>query len=126
MPFEFPVSLRFPVTYFFEITCLIFPVQALTIPIEYKKKNAWLTVLRDISELKIIESNMKISEDNYRNFIQKMPDPVYIFRKSDKQIIFCNEAAINFYGFSEKELLTMRPIEFHPEEEWAMVRRKIK
>lgn len=104
----------------------IFPVQALTKPIEYKGRNAWITVLRDISELKKIEINMKESENKYRAFMENLPDPIWIFRKSDKKIIYCNQAAINNYGYSEEELLTMSPIELHAKEEWDMVRANIK
>ena len=61
--------------------------------IEYSKERKKLVGLLQVSELK------------YRNVFNQSPLPMLIVEGSEKKIIQANQAAFQFYGFSEAEIL---------------------
>jgi PAS domain S-box-containing protein len=57
------------------------------------------------------------SEDQYRNLFERNPDPMWIFRIDTLEFVKVNDAAINLYGYSKEEFLSMTPKDVRPQSE---------
>ena len=60
-------------------------------------------LIRDISERKRAETDLKDSEEQYRRLFQLSPLPKWIFELDTLNIVDVNEIAITHYGFSREE-----------------------
>lgn len=58
---------------------------------------------RDITERKRYEEALKDNEEKYRHLVSTMPDVILIYR--DLEILFCNEASYDVFGFSREEMI---------------------
>ncbi|HSI71235.1 MAG TPA: PAS domain S-box protein, partial [Gillisia sp.] len=74
-------------------------------------------IIRDISEAKRAEEDLKKSENEYRKLFQNSPLPNIIYDKVTFEILDLNKAAINHYGYTRTEFLQMTILDFLPEEE---------
>ena len=59
----------------------------------------------DLSELKKIEEELRISEEKYRTLFQFSPLPKWIYDQETSELIDVNQTAIEKYGFSREEFL---------------------
>lgn len=75
---------------------------------------------QDITLQKERELELEKSEEKYRFLFENSPNPMLIFEVDTDQIKDVNNAAINLYGYSHKEFLTMKSIDLRPTEykEW--------
>ena len=71
-----------------------------------------LVTMHDISQLKKAELEIKISEENYHNLYERNRDSITVFRiDSDGnpgKIIKSNNTTTEIFGYTQKELLSMR------------------
>jgi len=65
------------------------------------------------------------SEIKYRNLFTQIADPVFVFGKKDHCFLDCNQATLERYGYTRKELRTMTPLQLHLPEEQAEVEENI-
>lgn len=81
--------------------------------------------MRDISDRKRIEGALSSSQENFRNLIARMPDPVIVHR--DRRVVYANSAALKFLDHTLEELEARPAIEFlHPDyHPKAFARRKL-
>lgn len=70
--------------------------------------NHILAFVRDISERKIAEQKLKDSEAKYHQLFEKSPMPVWLYNIDSLRILDVNEAAIEHYGYTKEEFLTMK------------------
>lgn len=71
-------------------------------------------VIRDITNLKNIETQLKASEEKFRQLIEKSPDAHLILENG--HFIDCNHSALKILGLEEKaDLLFKTPSDFAPE-----------
>ncbi len=63
--------------------------------------------LSDITARKLVEENLRASENRYRELFEQNPLPSWIYRLADFKILDVNQAAINHYGWSRTEFLDM-------------------
>ena len=56
---------------------------------------------------------LRESEVKYRNLFTQIADPVFVFDKKDHCFLDCNQSALDRYGYTLKELLTMTPHQLH-------------
>ncbi|MBK7104861.1 MAG: PAS domain S-box protein [Ignavibacteriae bacterium] len=70
-----------------------------------------LSITRDITDRKIIEQNLKESEENYQQIIHGMRDMVFVIDMNGK-IIDSNKSAFETLGYSEKEMLDLHVTDF--------------
>ena len=68
----------------------------------------------DISELKSREEELQKSEQMFRHLFNNSPDAILIIQE-DGKIIDANEVALNRYGYSLEEFLTITPNHLAPE-----------
>jgi len=61
----------------------------------------------------------------YLSFINCIADPVFIYDAITYKFLHCNEAAVENYGYSKEEILTMTPFDLHRQEEFEKVRANI-
>jgi PAS domain S-box-containing protein len=78
-----------------------------------------INMLSDITERRIAEQRLRVSEELYRGLFQSNPVPMYIIDESNLKFLEVNDAAIERYGYSREEMrnLTLkdiRPPEYVP------------
>ena len=85
-----------------------FPVEISTGPVNYKGKDAILSIARDITDWKKAEAALKASEEKYREIINAMNDTAWVL-DFNGNFIDVNDAAVDVMGYSREELLGMGP-----------------
>ncbi|MDP3831541.1 MAG: PAS domain S-box protein, partial [Ignavibacteriaceae bacterium] len=71
--------------------------------------NSVLFVARDITETKLAEENLKISDTTFRGILNTINDAIYIQDK-DGTFLDVNEGAVQMYGYSREELIGKNPL----------------
>ncbi|MBW1971225.1 MAG: response regulator [Deltaproteobacteria bacterium] len=64
--------------------------------------------LRDISERKMIEMELKESEEKYRSLVEYAPEAIIIFEIKSYKILEVNPFSLKWLGYSRKELLSLK------------------
>jgi PAS domain S-box-containing protein len=99
----------------------IFPVELRTFVIrdDTGKPSGMWAIVRDISERKIIEQNLRESEGRYRNLLDNSMQGVIVFQ--DMRIVYVNEAVTQSLGYTQVELNSLTPAEIirrvHPDDQ---------
>ena len=62
---------------------------------------------RDITQKKIAQESLRLSEKRYQEMFEKNPQPLFVFDVDTLEIIDVNLAAIEQYGFSFEEFVSM-------------------
>ncbi|MEO6682633.1 MAG: PAS domain S-box protein, partial [Ginsengibacter sp.] len=62
---------------------------------------------KDITELKNSALELQHSEKRFKDLFQLSPQPKWLFEKDTYKIVEVNKAAIDHYGYTEKEFLNM-------------------
>ncbi len=76
-----------------------------------------LSISIDITEEKKTEYLLKISEEKYRKIFYKSPLPIWIFNLETLKFLEVNEAAMQLYGYSRDEFLSMTLKDIRPAED---------
>lgn len=88
------------------------------INIEWSSKklndNRYQYIIRDISRRKINEQFIRQSEHKYRLLFEENPMPMWMLSLPDKNFLAVNEAAVNFYGYSKEEFLSLNIEDIRP------------
>ena len=74
-------------------------------------------VVRDVTERQRAEDALKRQSDEYRILFDSNPCPMYVVDESTLNFLAVNDTAINHYGYSREEFLSMTALEIRPEEE---------
>ena len=74
----------------------------------------YLTFIRDIRERKSAEEAIHASEKKYRFLFNNNPLPMIMLSLPERDIVDVNEAAINHYGYSRDEFLSLDPRHMGP------------
>ena len=79
-------------------------VQVMPTVTKYKNKEAELIIIRDITEKKRMEMELKESEERLRSLMEATKDGVIVTDKSGK-IIFWNSGAKKIFGYDKRETI---------------------
>lgn len=80
-------------------------------------QNAIYAVARDITERKHAERSLSDSESRYRKLFELNPQPTWIYDLETLRFLAVNRAAIEAYGYSQEEFLSMTILDIRPPEE---------
>ncbi|MDT0687270.1 PAS domain S-box protein [Autumnicola psychrophila] len=73
-------------------------------------------IIRDISDRKKTEEEIKASKENYRLLFQFSPLPSLIYDQESLAILDVNQAAIKHYGYNRDEFISMSILDLRPQE----------
>lgn len=73
--------------------------------------------VRDITERKLTEEALSESETKYRYLFANNPQPMWIYDLETLTFLEVNQAAINHYGYSKEEFLSMTIKDIRPAED---------
>ncbi len=76
-----------------------------------------IAFFRDITERKLIENELFESEKKYKILFSGNPQSMFIYDLETLAILEVNQTAVDFYGYSRDEFLSMTVKELHPAEE---------
>lgn len=74
--------------------------------------------IQDITDRKLIEEKLRESEKQYRYLFENNPHPMWAYDLHTLKFLAVNDLAINKYGYSREEFLTMTLADIRPESEW--------
>jgi PAS domain S-box-containing protein len=80
----------------------------------------------DLVEKNIVQDKLKQSEQHYRLLFENNPLPAWIFDVGSHQFLEVNQAAIEFYGYSRDEFLSMKIWDIRPKEEITFLEEDLK
>jgi len=84
---------------------------------DQKKEHVFEGVFQDITSQKALKTSLDESEKRYSNLFQYMPIPSWVYDLETLSIKDVNNAAIESYGFSRAEFLSMTIKDIRPSEE---------
>jgi PAS domain S-box-containing protein len=82
--------------------------------ISYGGREIICTVVRDITERKQAEAELRASEERYRLLFKNNPHPMWVYDLETLEFIAVNQAAIEHYGYSRDEFLNMTIADIRP------------
>lgn len=92
-------------------------VDVIAIPITYNEKPSVQVIVRDITQRRIAEEALKESELKYRLLYDNNPHPMWVYDIDSLRFLTVNMAAINKYGYSNEEFMSMNIKEIRPRED---------
>jgi PAS domain S-box-containing protein len=84
--------------------------------ISYGGREIICTVVRDITERKRAESELRASEERYRLLFKNNPHPMWVYDLETLEFIAVNQAAVKHYGYTREEFLNMTVTDIRPPE----------
>ncbi|MGB4548825.1 MAG: PAS domain S-box protein, partial [Syntrophales bacterium] len=73
----------------------------------------------DVTELKNMESALRISEQNYRTVVESIPTGICVDFQGE--IVYSNKKLVEYFGYSENELNTMNIADLvHPDDRYLL------
>ncbi len=85
--------------------------------ISYGGREIICTVVRDITERKQAEAELRASEERYRLLFKNNPHPMWVYDLETLEFIAVNQAAIHHYGYTRDEFLSMTVADIRPPQE---------
>ncbi len=85
--------------------------------ISYGGREIICTVVRDITERKQAEAELRASEERYRLLFKNNPHPMWVYDLETLEFIAVNHAAVEHYGYTRDEFLTMTIADIRPPED---------
>ncbi|MEG4072014.1 PAS domain S-box protein [Microcoleus sp. Pol14C2] len=85
--------------------------------ISYGGREIICTVVRDITERKQAEAELRASEERYRLLFKNNPHPMWVYDLETLEFIAVNQAAVQHYGYTRDEFLNMTVTDIRPPQE---------
>lgn len=94
-----------------------FMVEFTNVPLEQDGVKYFCAFMRDISQRKKWEKELKESEQKYKMLFENNPLPMWMFTIPERRVIEVNDAAIKHYGYSREEFLRLNLLDLRPDED---------
>ncbi len=101
-------------------------VEVYTSKVEIDEHSYLFSIVHDISEQKRTEELLFDSERKYRYLFANNPMPMWIYDLETLQFLEVNEAAVNHYGYSDKEFRSMTLKDIRPVEEIDRLKKDVR
>lgn len=85
----------------------------------------FITVAEDISERKRAEDAVRASEERYRNLFEYAPLPLLVVEEASRKLLGANQAAVEKYGYTREEFLSMTVFDLQLEEDRERVAQEL-
>jgi len=100
-------------------------ISAFSTKINFKGSDASLVTLRDITDRIKFEETLKISEENYKYLFENNPQPMWVYDIDTLEYLAVNEYAVNKYGYTKEEFLSMSLLDIRPEDEHERLKKDV-
>ena len=84
---------------------------------------AAMEMATDITQVRLLEQELKRSEEKYRTLFNSDPNPIFVLNLETLEIVDANERALKFYGFQRDEILGKNFLELAEAQEWDRLRK---
>jgi PAS domain S-box-containing protein len=109
----------------FGIKSLYLGISDYLLKAELTANNLHKSILYSI-ERKVINFKLNQSEDNYRKLFDLSPSPQWVYDAETFHFLDVNNAAIEHYGYSRKEFLSMTVKDIRPKKDIALFEKVVK
>jgi len=84
---------------------------------------AAMEMATDITQVRLLEQELKKSEEKYRTLFNSDPNPIFVLNPETLEIKDANERALKFYGFARDKILGKSFLELAEPQEWDRLRK---
>ena len=77
----------------------------------------------DITQVRLLEKELKRSEEKYRTLFNSDPNPIFVLNLETLEIQDANDRALNFYGYEKSEVLGGSFLDLADPQEWDRLRK---
>ena len=85
-----------------------------------------ILVARDITERKAAEIGMRESEARFKSLFRSIPIPIWVYEVGTLRFLKVNDVAIEQYGYSREEFLSMTIKDIRPPEDVPLLMRRVR
>jgi PAS domain S-box-containing protein len=82
-----------------------FPVEISSTPVEFEGHVQWISILRDITDRKKAEAELRASEERYRLIADNTSDVIWLYDTGREGFIYVSNASRSVFGYDPSELL---------------------
>ena len=94
-----------------------FPIEFSIAPIKQHEHEFFCSFIRDISQRKMAEQELRLSAEKYKLLFERNPLPMWMISTSDDRFVDVNDAAVIQYGYGKKEFMSLNTAKIRPEED---------
>jgi len=80
----------------------------------------------DITKRKLLEKELKKSEQKYHAIFNNIPNPVFVLNMDTLEILDCNDSVKSVYGYEKEEIINKSFSDFHLQENQAYYAKLLK
>jgi PAS domain S-box-containing protein len=85
----------------------------------------WYGTCTDMEDQKRTLEALRASEERYRRLFNSIPDPMFVFDQHSLRFLAVNDAAVERYGYSRTELLSLGMLDIRPLEDAPVVLQRL-